>query len=94
MESPTLSRTSDEGERWSMICGKIPKQQAIYFCQIIVVFTVVIASIVNLSFSDSQQALWASILSGSVGYILPAPKIRKKKRNVALLSDAPEQQFV
>ncbi len=95
MESPTLSQTTDVGERWSTFCGKIQKEQVIYFCQIFIVYTVIVVCLANLCLNGVQHSLWASILSGSVGYILPAPKIRKKKReNVTLLPDATEQQLV
>jgi len=94
MNSPSLSHESDAGERWSILCGKIYKEQVIYTCQIFIVFTVIIVCLVNLTTSNTHPSLWASILSGSVGYILPAPKIRKKKKNDTLLSDTSQQQFV
>ncbi len=95
MDSPTLSQTSEAGERWSTVCGKIQKEQVIYFCQILILYTVIIVCLVNLSLGVQQHSLWASILSGSVGYILPAPKIRKRrKKHVALLPDTAQQQLV
>ena len=89
MDSPSVSQESELGERWSTLCGKIQKEQVIYTCQILIVFTVIIVCLVNLTVCDAHPSLWASILSGSVGYILPAPKIRKKKKNVTLLPNAP-----
>jgi len=96
MISLSVSQESEVSERWSTAFGKIKKEQVIYTCQILIVFTVIIACLVNLTISDTHPSLWASILSGSVGYILPAPKIRKnkKKQNVTLLSDTAQQQFV
>ena len=82
------SQESSVVERWSTACGRHKKDQVIYFCQIFVIYTVIVACLVNLSVGSSLNTLWASILSGSVGYILPAPKIRRtKSKNVAFLSN-------
>jgi hypothetical protein len=87
MDSPQLSTVS---RAWLTACGKLPKEEVVYFSQVIVVLIVVIACIVNLSFGDAKNdTLWSSMLSGCVGYLLPAPKIGKK--DVAFLSDATQQ---
>jgi len=80
MDSPALSQASESEERWSTVCGNIQKEQIIYSGQIVIIGAVIIACLINLSLEGSQHALWASLLSGSVGYVLPAPKIRKKKK--------------
>ena len=43
------------------------------------VYIVVITSIVNLCISDTNTCLWSSLVSESVGYLLPRPSISKKK---------------
>jgi len=93
MDSQSISEESDVSTRWSTLCGRIEKTQVIYFSQMIIVFTVIVACIVNLSIIDSPSTPWATILSGTVGYILPAPKIRKNKKakNVTLLPDSTQQ---
>ena len=84
MDSPTTSIV------WRTVFGKFPKEEVVYFGQVIVSLTVVIACLVNLSFGDTKNdTLWSSLLSGCVGYLLPAPRISKKKNE--LLSDAAEQ---
>lgn len=84
------SQASDHEPRWSTVCGKLPKEEVIYFSQVLLIFTVVLACLINLSLGRSGlDSLWSSLLSGSVGYLLPSPNIRKKK-NDALLSDATE----
>lgn len=92
MNTPDVSISSDVTSRWSTLCGEFPKGEIKYFCQMSIVLTVVIACIVNLSLSNSDSALWASLLSGCVGYVLPAPKIKKRKHE-RLLSDPPQQQL-
>lgn len=81
--------TSIHSRRWSIAHKKLPKEEVIYFCQVIVIYTIVIVSLINLSIGSTQNPLWASLLSGSVGYLLPSPRISDKK-NVALLPDAAE----
>ena len=79
-------------ELWNTTCGKIPKTEIVYFCQIIVIVGVVIACIVNLSIgSNDKDSLWSSLLSASVGYLLPNPKLPKKKKDVEFLPNTPVQ---
>ncbi len=50
-------------------------QQVAYLAQIVVVYSVIVVSIINLTFGCSEHtSLWVSLLSGNIGYILPAPK--------------------
>ena len=49
-----------------------------YSCQMIILDTVTIASFVNLSLN--QKGIWLPLLCSSLGYILPNPIIKKKKK--------------
>ena len=92
-----LSHSSEGGERWSSARGKLPKEEVIYFCQVILIYIVVIACLINLSFGAGLESIWWSLLSGSVGYLLPSPQIGKKvhtpqilnKENVTFSSSTP-----
>lgn len=68
---------------------KVRKKLLIYFTQSLLIYLVVIACIVNLSIGLDNQALWASLLSGSLGYMLPSPgsyiKRGKRGRNVDII---------
>ena len=82
MTDAQLSRTSGEGETWtcSACCSKIPKNEVVYFCQVVLIYIIVFACLFNLSIGDKEQhSIWWSLLSGSVGYLLPSPGIAKKK---------------
>jgi hypothetical protein len=70
MDSPAIS----------CVGNKLPKGLSVvaYVCQVIAIFTVILACLVNLSIGDDKAALWSSLLSGSLGYMLPNPKIRNK----------------
>lgn len=64
--------------------------EAIAVCQVVAIFTVILACIINLSLGEDKAVLWSSLLSGSLGYLLPAPKV--KGRNVTFLPDTTQQQ--
>ena len=73
---------SVNSERWK-ICGtKFPKQEVIYFCQVFIVYIVLISSIVNPCISDRNNCLWSSLVNGSVGYLPPNPSIKRKENDV------------
>jgi len=60
-----------------------------FICQVIAIFIVIIACVVNLSIGLDKAELWSSLLSGALGYLLPSPKIRRK--NESFLHDTPLQ---
>ncbi len=75
---------------WKVCCLKYPYQEVIFCSQVLLIYIVVITCVLNLTFSDNNVCLWSTLLSGSVGYLLPAPKTSKKK-NDAFLPDPAQQ---
>ena len=68
-----------------------------FLCQAVVLFVVVITSIYNLSSSkDTNQPLWASLLSICVGLCVPGPTVaalrRREYGNELDSADTTEQQ--
>lgn len=60
------------------ICGKmVPRAEVVYISQITIAFIVIIASLINLSINDENNNMWVALLSSSIGYIMPSPKIKK-----------------
>ena len=87
MTDTQVSRTSNGGETWTC-CSRIPKEEVVYFCQVVLIYIIAVACLVNLSIGDKEQnSIWWSLLSGSVGYLLPSPRIGKQK-NEPLPSNA------
>jgi hypothetical protein len=41
--------SSTHSERWDVMGGKLQKSEIVYFCQMIVVYVIIVTSIVNLS---------------------------------------------
>lgn len=64
-----------KGTNWNMFGSKVPKEEIVYFCQITIVYTVIITSIINLSFKTGQPELWITLLSSGIGYLMPNPRL-------------------
>ena len=77
-----VSQASVGSRRWTLCGGEVPKQEIIYLSQVVLIYIVVVTCVVNLTLWDVNQSLWASLLSGCIGYILPSPKLRKKHESV------------
>ena len=69
--------TSSIQSRWCFMGQNVPKAEIVYFCQMIIVFIIVVSSIVNLTVKNGNMELWLSLLSGCTGYVLPNPSILK-----------------
>ena len=61
---------------------KLPRSEIVYFTQIVILFIIIITAIINLSLHSGQGELWITLLSTSIGYILPSPEIRKRSNAV------------
>ena len=66
----------ETSERWQWMGKKLPKSEIVYFCQMAVVFIIIITSIANLSLGTGSSELWVTLLSSAIGYCLPAPSMK------------------
>jgi hypothetical protein len=64
---------------WDLGCVRVPKDCIVYFSQMIIIGCVISVSLYKLSTENDKLEFWASLLSGSVGYILPQPTLKKRK---------------
>ena len=71
------SEQCNSSGRWPVCGQKFPKSEIVFFFQVILVYIVVIVSIVNLSIGQSDEKLWITLLSSSIGYLLPNPNLNK-----------------
>lgn len=63
------------------ICGYgLDRSQVVYFSQIIIIYIMIITCIINLSIQNGDSNLWTALLSSCLGYILPSPKIKEKRK--------------
>jgi hypothetical protein len=64
--------------RWNVFGSHVPKEEIVFFSQVILIYVIAITSIVNLTLNTENSNLWTSLLSASLGYMLPAPNLSRK----------------
>lgn len=60
---------------WLTCCGRVPKVQVVFLFQVVIAYIVIIVSLANITFSSENTCLWATLASGTIGYLLPSPSI-------------------
>ena len=70
-----------ETTHWDCMGRKLPKTEVTFFSQVIIIYIVIITCILNLSFNNGDSNLWTALMSASLGYILPSPKIKSHHGN-------------
>ena len=66
-----------QSDKWHVLGTHVPKTEIVYFCQMIIVYIIIITSVINLSTQNGSSELWISLLSSCIGYALPNPKLKK-----------------
>ncbi len=74
MTSPTSSTNE---LTWTLFGRRLPKSEAVFFAQIILIYVVVFTCIINLSLNNGDSNLWTALLSGSLGSLLPNPSLKR-----------------
>lgn len=68
---------NNNNNKWN-ICGRqVSRSAVVFFCQIIILYICIITCFVNLTIKNGSTELWISLLSLSLGSILPSPKVKK-----------------
>ena len=66
---------------YSKLCNfqmKMSRAVMNFFSQIIILYICILTCFVNLSMKNHPPELWISLLSLSLGSILPSPKVKKR----------------
>ena len=69
---------TDSANSWRACGQKTPRSEVVFLCQILVLYTVIVVSIYNLTVESKNATLWTALLSSCLGYLLPNPTIKKK----------------
>ena len=77
---PTPTSLSSHGGRWNVFGSEVPKEEIVFFTQVILIYVIAITSIVNLTMEAKNDTLWTSLLSASLDYMLPAPQLNNHKK--------------
>ena len=66
-----------ERRSWILCNKRLPRSEIVFFTQSILVFIIVLVSVACLALSKTceETTVWVAILSSSVGYMLPSPKL-------------------
>ena len=67
-----------ERRSWKLCNSRLPRSQVVYFSQIINILFLIGVSLIKLVFSNldcEESTFWFSLLSCTVGYALPNPKL-------------------
>lgn len=56
----------------------------LFFFQVALIFIVVCVSLLNLTYQWGNVNMWTVILTGSLGYIMPNPKLKADIENIVI----------
>ena len=68
---------SKKSSLWNIFGSQYPRNEIVFIAQILVIYTVVAVSLFNLTQDGDNKNVWIALLSSSLGYLLPAPSIRR-----------------
>ena len=66
----------DAADGWHIFGTECPKEEIVFFCQVL--YTVIVVSICNLTVGHDDSTLWTALLSSSLGYLLPNPSMKRE----------------
>ena len=67
----------DTSDAWHIFGTECPKGEIVFLCQVVVLYTVIVVSIYNLTIGHGDSTLWTALLSSSLGYLLPNPSMKR-----------------
>ena len=76
-EDSTEAQSEEDSTPWHLFGTVCPKEEIVFLCQVLVLFTVILISIYNLTTGHENSNLWTALLSSSLGYLLPNPTLRR-----------------
>ena len=84
IDSVNESRTSENNGKWAVLGKQFPRSEVRFFTQVFILYVVIITCLVNLSLGKGDlSSLWITLLSSSIGYMLPSPCIQKSHKSQA-----------
>ena len=68
----------DAADSWHLFDTECPKEEIVFLCQVVILYTVILVSIYNLTIEHGDSTLWTALLSSSLGYLLPNPSMERE----------------
>ena len=79
MEEQTISVDNPSvTSKWTCFGYKFPRQEVVFFSQILIIYIVILTCLINLSVGTGESNLWTALLGSCLGYIMPNPSMSKK----------------
>lgn len=86
--SDQLTRQPAAVSDWSWCGTRVPKNQVTYLTQVFLVYGIIAVSLSQIILQSSDRELWLILLSTSVGYVLPSPRLKFLKPKISVTSAA------
>jgi hypothetical protein len=87
VDAPSIPNSVHESQS-SSASNKSWSSTTVFVTQVIIVYVVILCSLLNLTFYPGvRQELWITLLSSSIGYLLPSPSIKKPSNRPANVVD-------
>ncbi len=77
IENIVFDSNNEERRSWIIFGKRIPRSEIVFLCQIVLIFFIVTFAVANLALTKTceEATVWVAILSSSVGYMLPSPRV-------------------
>ena len=63
---------------WFVFGLHITKTEVVYFTQVVILYIIIIAALINISLSNDGNQIWIGLLGSCIGYLLPNPNLIKQ----------------
>lgn len=78
IENNGVDEVDLDDNEW-ICCGhNLPKDEIMYFVQVIPIYCIIICSLVHLISGVGNDNIWNVLLGSSLGYLLPQPSMKTK----------------
>ena len=67
----------DASDAWHIFGTECPRGEIVFLCQVVVLYTVIVVIIYNLTVGHDDSTLWTALLSSWLGYRLPNPSMKR-----------------
>ena len=68
----------DDADSWHLFGTECPKEEIVFLCQVVILYTVMVVRIYNLTIGQGDSTLWTALLSSSLGYLLPTQSMKRE----------------
>lgn len=77
--SPPQPGNRDISDQWTLFGRKTQQSKVVFFSQVIILYIIILTCLVNITIGSKDFNLWSTLLASSIGYLLPAPKLKDRK---------------